>query len=220
MVRQVVDGDTLLLADGEKVRLIGINAPELARKQRAPEAYSKRAKARLKALVESSNSKLYLQYGSETQDRYRRSLAHIYDRDGRNLIERLLEEGLGFAIVFPPNLEHIDCYQRAEQRAQERKEGIWSEWPIVRAVDLPLDAGGFHLLQGVIKRVGKSRRSLWLNLEGGVALRIDWQDMSWFPALQVDRLVGQKLLARGWIYHRKGERRIRLRHQAAIRWLP
>lgn len=219
-VKRVTDGDTLLLNSGEKVRLIGINTPELARKQRPAETYARRAKARLKALVESSDSKLYLQYGHEAQDRYRRSLAHIYNKNGRNLVEQLLREGFGYAIVFPPNLRNIDCYQQAEKRARRSKIGLWRNRRPISAIDLSADAGGFYLLEGLIKRVGKSRRSLWLNLDGGVALRIDWQDMHNFPGLQVDALEGRRLEARGWIYRRKGERRIRLRHQAAIRWLP
>ncbi|MCF6282677.1 MAG: thermonuclease family protein [Candidatus Polarisedimenticolaceae bacterium] len=219
-VRRVIDGDTLLLNSGEKVRLIGINTPELARKRHPAETYARRAKARLKALVAASGSKLYLQYGRESRDRYHRSLAHIYNKSGRNLTEQLLREGFGYATVFPPNLRNIDCYQQAEKRARESKVGLWRNRQPISAVDLPPNAGGFYLLQGLIKRVGKSRRSLWLNLEGGVALRIDWQDMHSFPGLQVDALEGRRLEARGWIYRRKGERRIQLRHQAAVRWLP
>jgi micrococcal nuclease len=219
-VKWVTDGDTLQLASGEKIRLIGINTPELARKQRPAEHYAKRAKVRLKSLVATSGSKLYLKYGRESQDRHRRTLAHIYNKNGKNLIELLLKEGFGYAIFFPPNLQNIDCYQQAEAFARGKKLGVWHNRQRVRAVDLPRDRGGFHLLQGVIKRVGKSKRALWLNLKGNVALRIDWLDMEWFPNLEIDSLKGRRVEVRGWIYRRKGEQRIRLRHQADLRLLP
>ncbi len=218
-VKRVSDGDTLLLSSGEKVRLIGINTPELARKQRSDERFARDAKSKLKALIAASDSKIYLQYGNEAQDRYQRLLAHIYDKNGKNIIEQLLTEGFGYAIVFPPNLQNFDCYQQAERAARENRKGIWRNRQSLLSTELPYDAGGFYLLQGVIKRVGKSERSLWLNLEGDIALRIDWLDLRWFPDLQVGELEGQKVEARGWIYRRKGERRIRLRHQSAIRIL-
>ncbi len=218
-VKRISDGDTLLLSSGEKVRLIGINTPELARKQRPAEHFAREAKLRLKALVAASDSKIYLQYGNEAQDRYHRLLAHIYDKNGRNITEQLLTEGFGYAIVFPPNLQNFDCYQQAERTAREKGKGIWRNRRPILSTELPYDAGGFYLLQGVIKRVGKSERSLWLNLEGGVALRIDWLDLSQFPDLHVGELKGKKVEARGWIYRRKGKRRIQLRHQAAIRLL-
>ncbi len=219
-VKQISDGDTLLLSSGEKVRLIGINTPELARKQRPAEHFARDAKSRLKTLIAASNSKIYLQYGNEVQDHYKRILAHIYDRDGRNITEQLLSEGFGYTIAFPPNLQNFDCYQQAEHTARENGKGIWHNHRPVLSTELPRDAGGFYLLQGVVKRVGKSKRSLWLNLEGSVALRIDWLDLSWFPDLDVSQLEGQRVEARGWIYRRKGKQRIWLRHQAAIRILP
>jgi len=219
-VKRVSDGDTLLLSSGEKVRLIGINTPELARKRRSAEHYAGEAKVRLKALIAASGSKIYLQYGNETQDRHKRLLAHIYNRDGRNITEQLLNEGFGYAIAFPPNLHNFDCYQQAERVAREKSKGIWRNRQPILSTELPRNAGGFYLLQGVVKRVGRGKRSLWLNLEGGIALRIDWLDLSWFPDLHVGQLEGQRVEARGWIYRRKGKQRIRLRHQAAIRILP
>ncbi|MBF3305298.1 thermonuclease family protein, partial [Pseudomonas aeruginosa] len=50
-VARVVDGDTVRLRDGRSVRLIGINAPELAHNGRTTEPFAEAAKQRLQALV-------------------------------------------------------------------------------------------------------------------------------------------------------------------------
>ena len=130
-----------------------------------------------------------------------------------------MAEGLGFAVAVPPNLGRLDCYFGAEGQARSARRGLWRGDPAVRAVDLPADAEGFHLVQGRIRRVGNSRRSLWLNLDGGLALRVDRSDLQYFADLEADARLGRALEVRGWIYRRNGERRMQLRHPAALRWL-
>lgn len=219
-VSKVFDGDTLILSDGRKVRFIGINTPEMDRDNQPPEPFAQQAKTRLESLLEASDSKLYLRPGFDPEDRYKRLLAHVYDQKGESLVEKLLSEGLGYAIAIPSNLRHLDCFRKAERQARKARIGIWSQRPVVSAAHLAKRAAGFHLVRGKIKRIGKSRRSLWLNLHGGVALRIDWGDLQdYFPQVDIERWVGRSLEVRGWVYHRKGEKRLQVRHPAAIKWL-
>ena len=89
-VRQVVDGDTLRLVDGRSIRLIGINTPELGRKGRSDEPYAMQARRRLQALVDASDGRVGLLPGEQRKDRYGRTLAHLYDAQGRNLEAQLL----------------------------------------------------------------------------------------------------------------------------------
>lgn len=67
-VARVVDGDTVRLRDGRSVRLIGINAPELAHNGRTTEPFAEAAKQRLQALVSASDGRLALQPGRQARD--------------------------------------------------------------------------------------------------------------------------------------------------------
>ena len=113
--RTVFDGDTLELTDGRRVRLIGINAPEIGRQGKPSEPFARAAEARLQALTQGA---LYLAPGKESRDRYGRTLGHLFDAAGHNLEAQLLAEGLGFAIGVPPNLTLVVCHLEAEQRAR------------------------------------------------------------------------------------------------------
>ena len=130
-----------------------------------------------------------------------------------------MREGLGHATVFPPNVRHLDCLLEAEGQARNAGRGLWRQARVPEVRTLPGTAEGFRLVRGRIERVGSSDRSLWLELEGGLALRIDRRDLDYFPGLQGQALVGRELEVRGWIYRRQGGRRMQVRHGAAIRWL-
>jgi endonuclease YncB( thermonuclease family) len=217
-VASVLDGDTLRLKDGRTVRLIGIDTPELGRDGRPDMPGAMEAKVSLQRLVEQSASRLYLHPGREAFDRHRRLLAHLYSSDGNNLTAELLAQGLGYQIAFPPNLHHLSCYQKAEAGARTGSLGLW-RLPITKASELGGRETGFHLLQGEIIRIGRSRSALWLNIDEGPAIRITWGDWAGFPLSDPDLLLGQEIEFRGWLYLRKGEQRVRIRHPSAIHGL-
>jgi micrococcal nuclease len=219
-VSHVYDGDTLKLADGRSIRLIGIDTPEIGRDGKRDEPGAAVALHNLKQIVRASDNLIFMLPGVDDTDRYGRKLAHLYDQQGRNITEMLLRAGLGFTITFPPNLQNMECYRAAELQARNARRGLW------RAASIPLDAGklsgneeGFHLLRGRIERIGKSRRALWLNLVQGPALRIDWSDWKNFSNLEPTDLPGRRLEVRGWLYRRKGQQRMQVRHPSAVKWL-
>ena len=218
-VAWVYDGDTLRLEDGRKIRLIGIDTPELGRDGKPGQPYARKARKRLRQLLKDGGERVRLSFGPSQRDRHARYLAHVYLRDDRDAAELLLREGLGHATVFPPNIRHLDCLLEAEGQARAAGRGLWRQTQVPDVRELPSAAEGFRLVRGRIQRVGNSRRSLWLNLEGGLALRIDRQDLDYFPKLQEQTLVGRELEVRGWIYRRNGEQRMQVRHGVAIRWL-
>lgn len=219
-VTYIYDGDTLRLADGRKVRLIGINTPEMGRDGQADDPGAKAASRQLEELLEASDRLVHLLTGSEKRDRYKRLLAHVYDQKGESITEQLLRMGAGYAVVIPPNLKNLDCYQLAESRARKQRRGVWkSHRHTLDSLRMRGDEAGFHLIRGQIERVGSSRKSLWLNLKDAPAIRIDWSDWDYFPKWVPDNLLGRRLEVRGWIYHSKGQQRMRIHHPAAIRWL-
>ncbi|MDH4555013.1 thermonuclease family protein [Pseudomonas sp. BN417] len=199
-VRQVVDGDTLRLVDGRSVRLIGLNAPEIARKGRRAEPYAEAARKRLQELVQASQGQVGLRLGRESQDRYGRTLAHLYDDRGRNLEERLLAEGLGLRVIIAPNAALSECHAVAEHEARRAGRGLWRGAPAQSPWQLR--QSGFALLQGRVTRVERNRGGLWLQLDGPVVLRIEPKRLRQFDSKSMQGLVGRRVEARGWVIDR------------------
>lgn len=219
-VDYVHDGDTLDLEDGRKLRLIGINTPELARDKQPAEPYAEEAKRRAMHYV-PRHSRIDLIYGLERHDRYGRLLVHVILPDGRNLNRLLLHEGLAQAIVVPPNLRLLSCYWREDAAARARHEGLWRA-PYFRpleARDMDGREQGFHLLRGRVKRVGESRKSWWLDLDGPVSVRIAKHDAKYFPDVRFRRLKGHRIEVRGWLHRYRAKLMMGVRHQRALQVL-
>lgn len=221
-VRYVHDGDTLHLINGEKIRLIGIDTPELARKGRPHEAMAIQARDRLRQLVSDSHNRLGLRLDAEHTDRYGRTLAHLYSQNGNSLSAQLLQDGLASLLAVPPNLNGLDCYSRVETQARRAVTGIWQlpRYQTIPSTELPRNSRGYRHVSGKVIRIGEGRRNLWLNLPGKVALRIEKKQLHLFTRLQPRELLGKTIIARGWLYEHKGELRMRLRSHYALEIQP
>jgi endonuclease YncB( thermonuclease family) len=199
-VQRVVDGDTLRLVDGRNVRLIGLNSPEMSRQGRAAEPFAEAARQRLQALVAASDGRVALQVGRQAKDHYGRTLAHAYDRRGRNLEAQLLSEGLGYLVAVAPNLALVQCQQAAERSARQARVGLWQRSP-VQTPD-QLKQGGFALLQGRVERIERNGGGLWLDMGDALVLQIAPRALGNFDLRAVQRLEGRKLEVRGWVIDR------------------
>ena len=229
VVRYVHDGDTVHLEDGRKLRLIGINAPELARDNRPEQAYAQQARAFLNKALADHDYRVGLRYGMTRHDRHQRTLTHLFTPDGDNIQALLLQQGLAQAIAHPPSVAFADCYARQEQVARCDGAGIWSD-PQHAPVDadkLTADSTGFRLVSGRIDRVNRSNTGFWLSM-AALLIHINHQDLAYFGAIDIPSLTGQHVIVRGWLQpaHKKpsGKLRdgdaakyfIRIRHPLAI----
>jgi endonuclease YncB( thermonuclease family) len=214
---KVYDGDTLALTDGRRVRLLGINTPEIGRDGEPPEPLAEDARELLAGLA-APGTDLRLRADVERLDRYGRLLAHVFAVSGDNLQARLLDAGLATTLVVPPNQWAADCYAAVEAGARSRRAGIWrlDAYRPIPAESLPDTARGFRLVTGRVQRIGESRANLWLNLSRHMAVRIPRDDLVYFGDLDPRRLAGRRLEVRGWIHERKGELRMTVRHPAAL----
>jgi len=218
-VAHVFDGDTLRLVDGSRLRLIGIDTPELGRDGQPPEALAMEARNALEELL-GRQPEVQLRFDAERHDRYGRLLAHAFLPDGTNVQAWLLAQGLASALVVPPNLWGVACYGAVEQRTRTKGRGVWAQptYRAVAAADLPRDTRGFRIVQGRVVRIGESKKSVWLNLAGGVAVRIARSDLVYFPPDMLADVQGREIRARGRVYYneRRRELRLRVRHPAAL----
>lgn len=207
--KQVIDGDTLDLADGRRIRLIGINAPEIGRNGNASEPHAQAARKELLRLVKGVELRLLI--GDEPQDRYGRTLGHLFDPGGANIEARLLRQGLGFTVAIPPNLLLLDCQLQQEQYARAQRLGVWKANPARKASQI--DSGGFHLVRGRIEKVTRGGDHVWLDLDGPLALRVP---RALAEAQGLSHWRGRELEVRGWIVDRGKTRRGQKRYMLPI----
>ncbi|MDO8525041.1 MAG: thermonuclease family protein [Candidatus Omnitrophota bacterium] len=115
-VTKVIDGDTIVLENGEHVRYIGMDAPEKGR------PYYGEATRENKRLV--NGKKVRLEYDVERTDRYGRTLAYVYTRDIFVNAE-LVGNGYAMIYTFPPNVKYYKTFLALQEEARKQKRGLW-----------------------------------------------------------------------------------------------
>lgn len=121
---RVIDGDTIVLNNGEKVRLIGVDTPESVHPLKPVEYFSKEASEFTKRLVEGKEIKLG--YDWQKRDKYDRLLAYVYLNDGTFLNAEIIKQGYGFAYTRFP-FKYLDQFRQYEKEARENKKGLWRD---------------------------------------------------------------------------------------------
>jgi endonuclease YncB( thermonuclease family) len=199
-IQRVVDGDTVRLADGRSVRLVGINAPETGKKGQTAQPFAEAAKRRLQTLVDQSDGQVSVRVGEQPTDHYGRTLANLYGRDGGNLEAQLLAEGLGYLVAVSPNVALVNCQQAAEQAARKAGVGLWRNSP-VQSPD-QIASGGFALISGRVSSVQRNNGGIWIAFDNALVLRIAPQLAGQFDSAMLLRLKGRQVEARGWVVDR------------------
>jgi micrococcal nuclease len=121
-VTKHTDGDTLWLSGIGKVRLIGVDTPEV---YGGVECYGREASAFVERLL-PLRSRVSYSLGVEERDRYGRALAYVYLDDGRFLNLMLVRRGYAQPLTIPPNVEHAERFARAARKARRRGAGLWA----------------------------------------------------------------------------------------------
>ena len=123
VVERVVDGDTVVIQGGKKVRLIAIDTPEMTGDP-AVRCYGEEAKALTVQLVEGASVRL--EYDKDLTDRYNRELAYIW-KDEYLVNELIAQAGAGRAKAYPPNTKYQQRLEIAAEAARDAKMGLWSK---------------------------------------------------------------------------------------------
>ena len=126
-VTRVVDGDTIRVRIGdrrERVRYIGIDAPESRRPGTPVQCFAREAGARNVELV--GGEAVSLRTDAEPHDRFGRLLAYVHRRrDGLFVNEALLREGFATTLAIAPNLSHSLRFRELERAARRQARGLW-----------------------------------------------------------------------------------------------
>ena len=196
-ISHIYDGDTVRLKDGRRIRIIGINTPEMGRDGAPNEAYALEAKQYLQSLLRRGQVKLVL--GKEHQDRYKRWLGHLLV--GETLVaESMLQQGLGFQVVVPPNNRFWRCLNQAQSRAERQGLGVWSLNPWQDVTQLQSGEGGFRLLKGRVTKVKLKNSVLWLDIDQVLKVRMDQAlKPEEVDLADIDTLVGRSVRLSGWL---------------------
>jgi len=118
-IQRIVDGDTFECDEVGRVRLIGMDTPELSQ-----EPYGTLAADALAALA-PVGSPVELERDVELRDRYGRMLAYVWI-DGLQVNWALVRQGWAVLLTYPPNVQYVDWYTDAQRRAREDGVGLWA----------------------------------------------------------------------------------------------
>ena len=135
-VQRVVDGDTLKLSDKRRIRLIGVDTPELHYSEKllrdskrthknieAIQALGAKAADFTRELCEGKNVRI--ETDVRKLDKYGRLLAYIYLEDGTFVNAKILEEGYGQVMTIPPDVKYADYFLKLEREARKNGKGLW-----------------------------------------------------------------------------------------------
>jgi micrococcal nuclease len=125
VITRVIDGDTVELEDGRKIRYLGVDTPE-TQGVTTPDCYGPEAKAFNVMLV--TGQPVRFEYDEECEDHFNRTLAYVFLGD-RMVNEVLLERGLAKKLIISPNKKYEEQLTEVERQAEAARAGLWGACP-------------------------------------------------------------------------------------------
>ncbi len=126
LVKRVIDGDTIEIENGQKIRYIGIDTPETVHPEKPVQCFGLEASLKNKEMVEGKSVRLEKDV-SET-DKYGRLLRYVYVGD--TLVnDFLVRQGFANSSTYPPDIKYQDQFRKAEEEARGNNRGLWSSCP-------------------------------------------------------------------------------------------
>ena len=215
-VKTVYDGDTVVLQDGRKIRLLGINTPEVQHRDKLADAGGEDAKKWL--IAKLKNTRVRVETDVEKTDSYGRTLGYLLTENKEHINVLLVAAGLAQVSIFPPNLKYVQDFVTASQQAEANKLGIWQrpEYAPIPVEQLT-EAGhsGWTRIIGKVRSVHPARKFVYLEFTDRFDARIDMEWLSLFPDL--NSYQGKTIEVRGWLNKRKDKFSMLIRHPSAIK---
>jgi micrococcal nuclease len=130
-VTRVIDGDTFETDRGQKVRLIGVDAPETVHPSKPVEHFGKEASEYTRGMLEGQTVRL--EYDQQRIDKYGRVLAYVY-LDTIFFNARLIQNGYAHAYTLFP-FKYLEDFRQYERTAREKGAGLWGDVDVVKEGD-------------------------------------------------------------------------------------
>ncbi len=127
-VTRVIDGDTIEIEGGERVRYIGMDTPETVDPRKPVQCFGVEASNKNKELVEGKMVRL--EKDITDRDKYNRLLRYVYVGDTFINLE-LVKQGFAYSYSYPPDIKYQDQILKAQQEAREAKRGLWAACPAI-----------------------------------------------------------------------------------------
>jgi micrococcal nuclease len=129
LVERVIDGDTLVVGNGERVRLIGVDTPETKHPNKPVEHFGKEAAAFTRRIVEGRRVRLEFDPANAARahkdsTQQRRTLAYVFLEDGALLNSEIIKQGYDFAYTRFP-FARMEEFRRLEREAKEHRRRLW-----------------------------------------------------------------------------------------------
>ncbi|MCF7972032.1 MAG: thermonuclease family protein, partial [Methylococcaceae bacterium] len=214
----IYDGDTVQLADGRKIRLLGINTPEIEHPNQVEQAGGVAAKEWLTEALKGK--KIRLEFDQEQRDKYQRYLAHIFTEQGVHINRELVLFGFASVTVFPPNLKYVPQLVAAEREAEASKLGIWaySEYSVKSVQQLTKkNKRGWQRVSGTVAAIKVTAKNVYLKFAENFEVGIKKEHLGYFNDLNA--LKGRKIEVRGWVNRHKNSYMMWIKHSSALREL-
>ena len=220
-VKKVIDGDTLILRNGETVRFVGVNTPELGHGKFRDEPLANQAREFVKRKIEGKSVRL--ERTTEKNDRHGRWLAHVYTKDGTNIQLQILERGLGYAVAIGDDLGFLEQYLVAENKARADNKGVWKDAffaPISAKKAAQGKKRGYRRVIGTVKKVSRSKANQTLHMEGDFRVLIRRENWKKYFKGKPKRYIGEKIIARGWLFKSHDVTGMKVYHPSMIEIQP
>jgi len=178
-VGRIYDGDTFQTRNGEKIRLLGINTPEIAHASSPAQTMGKEATEALRKLI--SGQVVRLAFDKQRRDIYERTLAQVYLRNGDWVNAKMVELGMAHVYTFTPNLRWAGELTIREQQARREKRGIWNtrRFRMLKADKVkPANLGQFRVVSGKVDKIGRKGHSFRMQ---GLKISVPRKYRAFFP---------------------------------------
>ncbi len=184
-VLRVIDGDTVELSNGQMLRYIGIDTPEVHDKIGStwsynPRPYGKEAMEFNRKLV--GGKKIRLEFDVQKKDKYNRLLAYVYVEDKMINLE-MIKKGYAMIYTFPPNVKYVEEFLKAQRFARENKEGLWRdlEKGIISSSKAKENIGFIKMVEANVTNTYLSDKVLILNCKNNFKVAIFKNNLRYFP---------------------------------------
>ena len=139
----VCDGDTIILKSGEKVRYLGIDAPEIAHDRGTADCFGEEARKLNSDLV--LHQRISLQYDHEKTDQYGRLLAYVLLPNGKCANAELLRAGCAFVFRSNQDFRRLQEFLLLQKEAIHQRQGMWGACAVKPEPNLHRQSRQFRL---------------------------------------------------------------------------